>query len=386
MTASWKLRSIGSIATVIAGQSPNGRAYNEDGNGLAFHQGKTEFGLRFIGPPKKWTTEVTKTALPGDILISVRAPVGPINETTEAICIGRGLAAIRPHKCCDKNYLWYALLWLQPSITGKDGAVFPSITRTQIDALEIPLPPIEEQRRIVAMLDEAFEGLEKAKANSEANLANSQELFVTSLETTFTSTPSKFRVRALHEVGNITTGNTPLTSDQTNFGDYIPFITPADFESGGTLNLRNRGLSEVGASVSRIVPSGSALMVCIGATIGKAAHTACDIASNQQINALTPVDGLTAEYIYFQFIRRYFQNQVIQQAGQATLPIINKTKWSNLAIQVPKDYGDQNNIIAHLREIGRSTENCIKQFKMKLTSIETIKQSLLDKVFSGSIT
>ena len=70
---------LGQVATVIAGQSPPGRSYNDAGKGVPFYQGKTEFGELFIGQPKKWTTDPRRFAEGGDILMSVRAPVGPVN-------------------------------------------------------------------------------------------------------------------------------------------------------------------------------------------------------------------------------------------------------------------------------------------------------------------
>ncbi len=95
MTSEWQSKMLGDLADVIAGQSPEGSFYNSSGDGLAFYQGKKDFGDKFIGRPTTWTTRVTKVALEGDVLMSVRAPVGPVNFATEKACIGRGLAAIR---------------------------------------------------------------------------------------------------------------------------------------------------------------------------------------------------------------------------------------------------------------------------------------------------
>jgi restriction endonuclease S subunit len=86
------------IAEVIPGQSPDGKYYNDKGKGIPFYQGKTEFGEMYIGEPQTWTTQTTRIALKDDILMSVRAPVGPVNFATQKICIGRGLASIRPNK------------------------------------------------------------------------------------------------------------------------------------------------------------------------------------------------------------------------------------------------------------------------------------------------
>lgn len=159
-----KLVSLGTVAEVIAGQSPEGIYYNSNGDGAPFYQGKKEFGDKFLGTPTTWTTKVTKLAQSGDILMSVRAPVGPINFSTQEICIGRGLASIRASKSVDKEFLYYFLLHKQPEISGNTGAVFDSINKEQIGAIEIPVPPLEKQREIVEMLDSSFTEVELLKA------------------------------------------------------------------------------------------------------------------------------------------------------------------------------------------------------------------------------
>ena len=91
------------VATVIAGQSPAGKNYNNNGEGMPFYQGKKDYGDKFLNPPRVWTKSVTKVAIQGDILLSVRAPVGALNIATQEICIGRGLAAIRGNEEINKN-------------------------------------------------------------------------------------------------------------------------------------------------------------------------------------------------------------------------------------------------------------------------------------------
>ena len=88
----WPVKQLVEVAEIISGQSPKGEYYNDSGDGLPFYQGKKEFQEKYIGSPTKWTSKTTKIAYEGDILMSVRAPVGPINFATQEICIGRGLA------------------------------------------------------------------------------------------------------------------------------------------------------------------------------------------------------------------------------------------------------------------------------------------------------
>lgn len=158
-----KLVSLGTVAEVIAGQSPEGIYYNSIGNGAPFYQGKKEFGDKFLGAPTTWTTKVTKLAQPGDILMSVRAPVGPINFTTQEICIGRGLASIRASKLLNKDFLYYFLLHKQPEISGNTGAVFDSINKEQIASIVIPFLSLEKQKIIVEKLNSVFAAIDSLK-------------------------------------------------------------------------------------------------------------------------------------------------------------------------------------------------------------------------------
>jgi restriction endonuclease S subunit len=137
------------VAEVIAGQSPEGKYYNETGQGTPFYQGKTEFTEMYLGEPRIWTKKITKIAEKGDILMSVRAPVGPVNIATGKICIGRGLAAIRANKI-DQMFLFHCLKSVEDKIKGNGGAVFDSINKKQIEELKIPLPSLEIQKQLVA--------------------------------------------------------------------------------------------------------------------------------------------------------------------------------------------------------------------------------------------
>jgi len=145
---------LGEVAEVVAGQSPPGESYNETETGIPFYQGKTEFGEMFIGAPTTWTTAPHRFAEAGDILISVRAPVGPVNLATQRMCIGRGLAAIKPAEGrLMSAYAFYFLRSQEAHIKGDAGAVFASINRGDIEKLQIPLPPLEVQKEIVAEIE-----------------------------------------------------------------------------------------------------------------------------------------------------------------------------------------------------------------------------------------
>ena len=186
-----KLVKLGDVAEVISGQSPEGIFYNKAGEGVPFYQGKKDFGARYIKEPVNWTTQITKIAKADDILMSVRAPVGPINLATQDICIGRGLAAIRVSHKILTEYLFYFLEFIQPSISGTSGAVFDSINKEQISAIQIPLQSIVNQKQIVGKLDKAFAEIDKLKI-----IISIEKERVSSLRQSILSNAFKFEEKA----------------------------------------------------------------------------------------------------------------------------------------------------------------------------------------------
>ena len=267
-----------------------------------------------------------------------------------------------------------------------DGANINNLKFSQLSEFPIPLPPIEEQQRIVAVLDDAFEGLARARAHAEANLQNAKELFGSALHVAFQDETIVWNDTVLADLGSVVTGSTPKTSDKGNLGDRLPFVKPGDFLPDGSLVYDKQGLSAQGASVSRVLPAGSALMVCIGATIGKAGYSDRPVATNQQINAVVPKDGISGEYLYYQMLTPEFQADVIHRSGQATLPIINKGKWSKLTVRVPNDLTKQTEIVDKLSSLRAQIDAALAQYKAQIVDLDDLRQSLLQKAFAGELT
>ncbi|MBI2548159.1 restriction endonuclease subunit S [Candidatus Woesearchaeota archaeon] len=137
---------------MIMGQSPPSELYNRDGIGLPFLQGNAEFG-DLHPSPTIYCSKPLKVAKEGDILISVRAPVGEVNMANTDCCIGRGVGAIRAKDGVDSQFLFFYLKSVNSkldSISG--GSTFKAITKNQLEKLEVFLPPITEQKKISLML------------------------------------------------------------------------------------------------------------------------------------------------------------------------------------------------------------------------------------------
>lgn len=149
--------TLSDIAIVTMGQSPKGSSYNEQAIGEVFYQGRAEFGFRF--PSRRlYTTEPKRIAETGDVLLSVRAPVGDLNVAYERCCIGRGLGAIHS-KNGHSSYILYTMFSLKPQLDvfNGEGTVFGSINRDSLDDIpvEIPSPDrIEQFEALVRPMDD----------------------------------------------------------------------------------------------------------------------------------------------------------------------------------------------------------------------------------------
>lgn len=146
--------------TIIAGQSPESKYYNADGIGLPFFQGKADFG-ELYPTIRVYCSQPTKIAEKDDILLSVRAPVGPTNLAPCQVCIGRGLTAIRPSSLLNLKYVLFFFRYFEAQLQHKGtGTTFKAITQDIVKNLEIPVPPLDEQERIVARIEELFSQLD----------------------------------------------------------------------------------------------------------------------------------------------------------------------------------------------------------------------------------
>ena len=158
----WNVGQLSDIANIAMGQSPAGETYNENGNGMIFYQGCTDFGTRFP-VPRVYTTAPTRFAKSGDILMSVRAPVGTLNVAIEDCSIGRGLAALNS-KIGSQLYLWYTLAGFKQlfNVLDGNGTTFGSITKDTLYETKVVIPnpvlvksfeeivqPIEQKIRII---------------------------------------------------------------------------------------------------------------------------------------------------------------------------------------------------------------------------------------------
>lgn len=158
------MQKMSDVAEIIMGQSPPSSAYNTEGRGLPFFQGKAEFGQLYPAV-KKWCNKPTKIAEQNDVLISVRAPVGPTNLCSEKSCIGRGLGAIRAKdKVSHYLFILYFLRSIEQSLAAKGkGSTFTAINRDDLERIKFPDISFADQKKIATILQKTESALEKRR-------------------------------------------------------------------------------------------------------------------------------------------------------------------------------------------------------------------------------
>jgi type I restriction enzyme S subunit len=390
MKGEWKIETLGNLCEVIAGQSPEGKFYNSAGDGLPFYQGKKDFGDKFIKPATTWTSQSTKIALKRDILISVRAPVGPVNFSSGTICIGRGLAAIRCRPVLDSDFLLYQLLHLQPEIAGKAGAVFPSINKSEIESLPIAFVPLPEQRRIVGILDEAFEGITTAEATAKNNLRHTRALFESCLDQAFSARDGEWHKKHLEDVVN---SNCTLSYGIVQPGDEypngLPIVRPTDLTSKLLLTT---GLKRIDPKLAnayrRTTLHGGELLLCVRGSTGAIGVASTELAGANVTRGIVPIvfndDFITKDFGYYLMISGMVQSQIREKTYGTALMQINIRDLRKLMVVFPT-IEKQGAITTMLHELFAQSQRLLAIYQLKLNALSKLKTSLLHQAFSGQL-
>ena len=259
-------------------------------------------------------------------------------------------------------------------------------------SLNIPIPPLPEQRRIAEILstvdeliqqtDAIIEETERLKRGLMQDLLTGgigHESYKTvQIGPKQYTIPEKWKVTCLDNVGNVITGRTPPTDDARNYEGNIPFITPADLGRHKYVKNTNKSLTTKGLKETREVKSGAVTVVCIGSTIGKIglAHTLS--ATNQQINSICPNEKHSSEYLYYAIL--LFTNILISRAGVAVIPIVNKADFSRLPIIIPP-LVEQKYIAQILSTVDRDLATKRKSKKF----LASLKRGLMQDLLTGKV-
>lgn len=383
----YPIKKLQDCATIIAGQSPESKYYNSTGEGIPFFQGKADFG-ELYPKVRVYCSSPTKIAQYNDILLSVRAPVGPTNLSPGTVCIGRGLAAIRPDDSLDLKYLLYYFRYFETQLSAKGtGTTFKAINQKLIKNLEIPIPPLNEQSRIVAHIEELFSELDKAvdtlKTTKEQLAIYRQAV----LKDAFSCLPDTVEMDKIADMID------PQPSHRTppEYKNGIPYIGIGDIDyQNKKINFEDaRKVSPevLDEHLHRYtIHKGDFVMGKIG-TIGKPYKIPDEqnYALSANVILIQPnKEKIYPEFLFWQFSSSLVTKQLTLGAKATSQPAFGIKKARLLSIKIC-ELEKQFKIIKRLEAEMSCCDNIEKTVDTALAQADAMRQSILKQAFEGKI-
>ena len=242
------------------------------------------------------------------------------------------------------------------------------VNKAIFTTLEVPLPPLAEQRRIVAEIERWFtliDAIEQGKENLETSIKQAKGKILdlaihgklvpqdpndepasellkrinpkaqsTCDNEHYAQLPKGWSIYELMDVAKIVTGSTPSKSNLSYYGGNFPLYKPSDLDAGRHTNTASEYLTTKGRDVSRIIPPNSIAICCIG-SIGKVGYIEQEGTTNQQINTAIPSLAIFPDYLYHLCTSTYFQNSLMEKSSAVTISIVNKSKMEHIKIPLP---------------------------------------------------
>ena len=359
------------ICAINMGQSPDSSTYNEDGNGLPFFQGNADFG-EIYPAVRMWCSEPTKIAREKDILISVRAPIGALNIANCECCIGRGLAALTVNEdICAQEYLWHALSGKVDELNSKGtGSTFKAINKKTLSETEIPLPPIDEQRKIAAILDKVSDLIAKRQQQldklDEMVKARFVEMFGDPQ-----NNEKNWKMRTFKEICTVRQGlQIPISKRLTHFEENCyEYITVAYLHGARDKEYIKNPKSTV------ICTKDDVLMTRTGNS-GMVITNVAGVFHNNFFLIDFDRDKYIKEFLVEYLNLDLIQTELKKRAGTSTIPDLNHSEFYKIAIYDPPMYL-QNQFAAFVNQ----TEKSKTTISRSLEKLETLKKALMQEYF-----
>ena len=297
MREGWEYKRLGELCDIVMGQSPMGNSINEN-NGIEFHQGKTNFGDKFLMESGIYTTSPIRIAEKKTILLCVRAPVGIINITERQVCIGRGLSSLKPRLGLELLYLYYCLLSKQNYFeSNSTGSTFKAISSKVINNTIIQFPPKSTQLSIVSELDKLNEliRIKKEQLKDYDSLTQSifYEMFGDPVEN-----EKGWKVKKLGELcSKIGSGATPRGGNESYKDEGISLIRSLNVYNN---EFRRKDLAyiddEQAAALSNVtLLENDVLLNITGASVARCCIVPSDLLParvNQHVCIIRPLDNV----------------------------------------------------------------------------------------------
>ena len=261
------------------------------------------------------------------------------------------------------------------------GVKMPRLSTTDAKKAIIPVPPINEQKRIIIEIQKWFSIVDLLEQNNSDLRTTIQQAkskildlaihgklvsqdpadepaiellkrinpdFVPADNSHYGQLPNGWVTSRLNKIAQILTGNTPSKNHKEYYGNEIPFYKPTDLEQGRYMKYASEYLSALGGTMTRIVPENSVAICCIG-SIGKCAYVMQTGATNQQINTIITSKAVLPLYLYYLCCSTTFITLLNSESSAITISIVNKSKLGNIPIPIPP-YKEQLRIVEQIEK------------------------------------
>ncbi|NSX77106.1 restriction endonuclease subunit S [Streptococcus pyogenes] len=373
----WEEKELGDIVQITMGQSPSSQNYTTNPSDYILVQGNADIKNGYVFP-RVWTTQITKQADKGDIILSVRAPVGDVGKTNYHVIIGRGIAAIKGNEFIFQilKYLKEIGYWKRIST----GSTFDSISSSDIKYAKIQIPSLPEQEAI----GELFQTVDQLIQLQDQKLATLKEQKQTFLRKMFPAQGQKvpeirlqgfdgeWEEKKLGEISRMFSGGTPNVGIPEYYNGNIPFIRSAEINSDQTeLSITDKGLSN---SSAKLVEKNTLLYALYGATSGEVGLSRISGAINQAILAIIPEKKYSSLFIKNWLYKQ--KSSIIKKYLQGGQGNLSGSIVKELTIHFPS--------LSEQEAIGdffQTLDQQMSQIEDKLTELKALKQTLLNRLF-----
>lgn len=327
----------------------------------------------------------------GDILFATIRPtlqrIAQVPAHLDDQVCSTGYIVLRPKPALDARFLMHSLFrpdFMDSMETLQSGASYPAVTDKQVRAQKIPLPPLEEQQRIVAVLDEAFEGLARAHAHAhaEANLQNARELFSSVLDSVFSGSPAHWTQSNLGATCTFVGGSQPPKSEfvYSPAEDLVRLIQIRDYKNDKNIVYIPR------ASARRFCEEDDVMIGRYGPPLFQILRGIKGAYNVALMKAIPDPDLMSKDFLYYFLqngkIFQYINNASSRAAGQIGL---NKATLEPYPISYPEK-DEQREVVQRLDAAKLQCEKAIEQYTARLQDLDDLRQSLLQKAFAGELT
>lgn len=369
--------------TIIAGQSPESKYYNSKGEGLPFFQGKADFGALYPNI-RIYCSQPTKIAEKDDILLSVRAPVGPTNLSPGKVCIGRGLTAIRPGSSISLEYLLYFFRYYEAQLQKSGtGTTFKAITQNVIKNIEVPVPSLDEQERIVFKIEELFSKLDASVAELKTAKEKLKVYRQAVLKEAF-STCEKYT--KISDVCQHVTDGDHMPPPKADYG--IPFIMISSIEKAhinweNTKYVTENYYEAIGEL--RTPRKGDILYTVTGSFgIPVMVDTDKKFCFQRHIALLRPNAKITQKYLFYVLQTPHVYTQASKKATGTAQKTVGLSVLRNITIPYCSAE-KQMRIVEFLEQHLTTCDSIEHAVDASLQQAEALRQSILKQAFEGEL-